>query len=352
MVTVTHAHFVGSINQPDAESVFRIVAEHVGDRAIRIPDGEVGERFYWIQFQTFRLDETRGLVRVGEELPYKIRDVFDLRPFALDGTVAAADLRFPNLGYADAAIESYARFAALRQRGVIPAGVRFQVSIPTPVGVVGAFIVPDDRAVIEPVYEKALFAEVARIADAIPHDDLAIQWDTAVEFGILDRAEFGGVLFSAGWGDDLLGGVIERAVRQIGAVPDDVPVGFHLCYGDVEEAHFIQPKDAGTLASVIRGVVAASPRPVAWFHLPVPIERDDAAYFAPLADLDLPAGTEIELGLLHHEDGIEGAERRIAAAATVLDRFGVGTECGFGRGPAERTAPLLDLHAAVVDAHR
>src|SRR6478736_5190713 len=171
MVTVTNAHFVGSVNQPDAESVFRIVAEHIGDRAKRIPDGEVGERFYWIQFQSFRLDETPGLVRVGEELPYKIRDIFDVRPFALDGTVAAADLQYPNLGYADAAIASYAEFAALRDAGVI-----------------GAFVVPDDRAGVEPSYEKALFAEVAKIADAIPHDDLAIQWDAAVEFGILDGA--------------------------------------------------------------------------------------------------------------------------------------------------------------------
>ena len=352
MVTVTNAHFVGSINQPDAESVFRTVAEHVGDRAKRIPDGEVGERFYWIQFQTFRLDDTPGLVRVGEELPFKIRDIFDLRPFALDGTVAAADLQFPNLGYADAAIESYARFAELRESGAIPAGVRFQVSIPTPVGVIGAFLVPADREAVEPVYEKALFAEVARIAEAIPHEDLAIQWDSAVEFGILEGAQIGGVPVSAGWSGDLLGGVVDRAVRQIDAVPDDVQVGFHLCYGDIEEQHFVQPTDAGTLASVIRGIVAAAPRTVSWFHLPVPIERDDAAYFAPLADLDLPEGTEIDLGLLHHEDGVEGAERRIAAAATVFDSFGVGTECGFGRGPAERTAPLLELHAAVVDAHR
>jgi hypothetical protein len=352
MVTVTNAHFVGSINQPDAESVFRAVAEHVGDRTKRIPDGEVGERFYWIQFQTFRLDETPGLVRVGEELPFRLRGIFDLRPFALDGTVPASDLRFPSLGYADAAIESYATFAELRESGAISAGVRFQVSIPTPVGVVGAFIVPADREAVETAYESALFAEVDRIAEAIPHEDLAIQWDAAVEFGILEGAEIGGVPVNAGWEGDLLSGVIERALRQIAAVPGDVQVGFHLCYGDIEEQHFIQPRDAGTLASVIRGIVAASPRTVTWFHLPVPIERDDAAYFAPLADLDLPEDTEIHLGLLHHEDGVEGAERRIAAAASVLDRFGVGTECGFGRGPAQRTEPLLELHAAVVDAHR
>lgn len=143
---------------------------------------------------------------------------------------------------------------------MIPAGVRFQVSLPTPVGVIGAFVEPADRAALEPVYEKALFAEVTRIVDAIPHDDLAIQWDSAVEFGILDDASYGDTGFRAGWGDDVLHDVIDRAVRQIQIVPADVQVGFHLCYGDVEEQHFIQPKDAGTLASVIRGIVDASPR--------------------------------------------------------------------------------------------
>ncbi len=350
--TITGAHLVGSINQPDADSVFSVVGEHLGAHVARIPDGEVGERFYWIQFQTFRFDATPGLVRVGDDPGFRIRGMFDVRPFALDGTVDAGDLRFPDLGYADAAIASYGRFVASRAAGVIPAGVRFQVSLPTPVGVVGAFVVPDDRAALEPVYERALFAELDRITAAVPHEDLAVQWDSAVEFGILDSAEFGGVPFSAGWGDDVLGGVLDRAVRQAAAVPADVQIGYHLCYGDVEESHFIQPRDAGTLATVIGGILERSPRHIDWFHLPVPIERDDAAYFAPLAALTIPAGTEIELGLVHHEDGVDGANRRIAAAATALSRFGIGTECGFGRGPADRTAPLLDLHRVVLEQHR
>ena len=37
------------------------------------------------------------------------------------------------------------------------------------------------------------------------------------------------------------------------------------------------------------------------------IERDDDAYFAPLADLQLPAETELYLGLVHRQDGAEGA---------------------------------------------
>ena len=340
---VRGAHLVGSVNLPDAETVFRTVNAHLGDRMRRIPDGEVGERFYWVQFQTGRLDTIIGLARIPGDAPL-LRGVFDPRPFRLDEGVSADDLVFPDLGYAEAALDSYAVFRSLREDGVIPAGVRFQVSLPTPAGVVGPFIVPEDRAAVEPAYERALFGELQRILDGIPHDDLAIQWDTAVEFALLEGR------MPSWFGDDVLACVIERAGRQGAAVPADVELGYHLCYGDVEEQHFVQPADAGRLAAVLDGILDAAPRPVTWVHLPVPIERDDAAYFAPLADVVVPAETELYLGLLHHEDGVEGARRRAQAAATAQPRFGVGTECGFGRGPSERTAGLLDLHAAVAEA--
>lgn len=342
---VQGAHLVGSVNLPDAEAVFRAAALHLGDHLARIPDGEVGERYYWIQFQGRRLDATPGLVRVGEP-GFVIRGEFDVRPFALDGTVAASDLEFPDLGYADAALESYATFARLRAEGVIASGVRFQVSLPTPTAIMGSFVQPGDRAAIEPAYERALFGELTTILDAVPHTDLAIQWDTAVEFALLEPAN---AFQIAPWFDEPLAGVVERAHRQIDAVPAGAQVGFHLCYGDVEESHFAEPADAGHLADVIEGILVGASRHIDFIHLPVPIDRDDAEFFAPLARIlpVVPASTDLYLGLVHHQDGLEGAQRRIAAASTVLGHFGVATECGFGRGPAERTGPLLDLHAEV-----
>lgn len=316
-----------------------------------MPDGEVGERFYWIQFQRARFDATSGLERVGDT-PFYIRDRFDGRPFRLAAGVDAAALAFPALGYADAALESYATFAALKRDGVIPAAMRFQVSLPTPAGVVGSFFVAADRAAVEPVYEAALFGELRRILEGIPHDELAIQWDTALEFGYLEGAEIRGALLVPWWGDShdtILAGVIERALRQADAVAAGVELGYHLCYGDVEEHHFVEPADAGMLAEVLTGLFAAAPRRIDWVHLPVPIAREDAAYFSPLAAVPWPVGTEVYLGLVHHEDGVDGALRRASAAGAVVPAFGIATECGFGRGPRERTEPLLDLHNAIAE---
>lgn len=343
------AHLVGSINLADAETVMRTVSSVLGPQLRRIPDGEVGERYYWIQFQRERLAATDGIERVGKPGRF-LRGEFDARPLRLAAGAAAPSLRLPPLGYADAALDSYSVFRALRQGGLIRLGTRFQVSLPTPAAVIASFVVPQDRAALEPVYRRALFAELDRILAGIPHGELAIQWDTAAEFGLLESARLPAGYPLQPWFDDVLDGVVQRGVRQAAVVPDDVEVGFHLCYGDVEEAHFVQPEDTGHLAEVAAGLLARAPRTINWIHMPVPTDRDDDDYFRPLAGLAVPEDTELYLGVVHHEDGVEGACRRIRAAERVQSRFGVATECGFGRGPAERTEPLLRLHATLADA--
>ena len=66
--------------------------------------------------------------------------------------------------------------------------------------------------------------------------------------------------------------------------------------------------------------------------MPVPERRDDDGWFAPMRELRLAPETELYLGLLHPVDRDEGALRRIAAARRHVPRFGVATECGWGRG--------------------
>lgn len=82
--------------------------------------------------------------------------------------------------------------------------------------------------------------------------------------------------------------------------------------------------------------------------MPVPRSRDDAAYFQPLAALELPEQTDLYLGLIHASDGEAGARRRMATASRMIKRYGVATECGLGRRSAETIAPLLELHATLL----
>jgi hypothetical protein len=223
---------------------------------------------------------------------------------------------------------------------VIAAGTRFQVCLPTPLATVALFVTAEDQAAVEAVYEGLLLADLDCVLAAIPHEDLAIQWDTAVEFGVLEG------LFPV-WFEPAEPGIVERLIRVGNRVPADVELGFHLCYGDAGHQHFTQPTDAAILVRVANALVDGLDRPLNWLHLPVPRERDDEAYYAPLADLRLADDTELYLGLVHRTDGMEGTQRRIAAASKVVPAFGISTECGLGRRPPETVPGLLDLHAAV-----
>ena len=329
-------HLNGSIPLANADEVFRVTSSILGQRLHRIPDGETGVRTNWIGWQVDFLARNPSL----EFIPPDPNGYAPLPNFKLRPGANADDLVFPSLGYADAALASYEVFSGLKQAGVIPNQYRFQVSLPTPQAPVIAFIVDEEQAIVQPVYDRAMFAELDRITSGIPHDELAIQWDVAVEFGLLE-----GVAFTSY--THVKTSIIEQLARLGNQVPEDVELGYHLCYGDAGHKHFVEPEDTGKLVEVANGISAGLKRSLNWISMPVPRNRSDDAYFAPLKNLQLHPETELYLGLVHFTDGVEGTRRRIEAAQRVIADFGVATECGFGRRPSETIPDLLRIHSEV-----
>jgi hypothetical protein len=334
-------HLCGSVPLADPETVFRTVATALDGRVRRIPDGEPGERDNWVVWQLPKLSAHPDLELAPPPNP-EYGPSLRARPKL---GVDPASVTFGPLGYSAAALGSWQVFSRLRAEGVIAPDVRFQVSLPTPIAVVAAFI-GAHQAELEAAYEARLLAELDEILAGIPPADLAIQWDTAVEFAVFEG------VFPAWFGTDYpsrLAATVTRLVRLGAAVPGDVELGYHLCYGDFGHKHFVEPADTSKLAAVAGGVAAGLGRRLDWVHMPVPRGRTDDAYFAPLADLSLPTEATLFLGLVHATDGLDGARARIDAARGAVRTFGVATECGMGRRPAEQIPDLLDLHAAAAD---
>ena len=330
------AHLVGSVPLADSEAVFREVCGRLGARLRRVPDGETGIRTNWIQWQFPLLMEVPEFEPADEQPgPFGAR-------LQLKRGLTSNEIEFPELGYRAAAVESYDVFSRLKNEGLIGAGVRFQVCLPTPLAVIHIRFIPRDQEAVELAYERRLLEELDGMLDLIPGEELAVQWDTAVEFAILE-----GLLPS--FIRDPESEIVERLVRLAEHVPPGVETGFHLCYGDVQHQHFIEPADTSRLVAIANGVCAGVERSVDWMHMPVPRDRSDDPYFAPLSDLRLQDETELYLGLVHLTDGVNGTNGRIAAAQRVVRGFGVATECGFGRRPAETVPALLDVHAGVAD---
>ena len=341
----TTVHFNGGVNLPDTETVMREIAARVPAGVRRIPDGETGSRQNWIFFQLEKFWQTPGLEQAGvmdtpsegyEQMP-KVR---------LSDGVEPADVRWADLGYADVYQDSYATFRRLRDEGVIPSSVQFQVQYPTPLASINGWVVPEDQDRLEPSYESALFADLDRLLAALPPDEVAVQWDVAVEFAILE----GGF---EGTAAQTLDGIVERLVRCVDHVPDAVPVGLHLCYGDYQHQHFKQPESLDLQVRVSNAVVAASGRTVNWLAYTVPQNRSDAAFFEPLRDLNVSPETELYFALVPYhpaeqEPGTVDAQVQLVDSHLPSAEWGICTECGMARAERDDVPVLLDLHREII----
>jgi hypothetical protein len=333
-------HFVGSVPLRSAAEVFGTLGRRFGAVLDRIPDGETGERIDWLQFQERVFATNPAFEPIAGEVDW--RNANAQRPqtvrFRLRAGVAPDTVRLGPLGYAASALASYAAFRRAQADGAVPRRCRYMVALPSPYNVISWAIDPGSRVAVERLYEAQLLTELDEICAAIPHAALAIQWDCAHDMQAFDGAR-------TPWFEPAREGIIARLARIGDRVPAGVELGYHLCYGSFGGRHFVEPEDAGAMVDLVNGVTAAVRRPIQWVHMPVPVERDDDAYFAPLARL-AAGDARIYLGLIHDSDGLAGTRARFATARRHLAHFGIATECGFGRRPASTVPALLDLHSA------
>ena len=335
-------HIVGSVPLADAEQVFSTLASVLGISLKRIPDGETGERLSWVGWlggvfaALPQLELSDDVWRVHEAA--SAHRLYRLKPGA-----KVNDIRFDTLPYGEFALQSYAVFKRLRDAGKIPAGTKFQVDFAPAHSAARSHVVETLLPEIEPVFNDAIMREIDRIAAAIPHRDLAFQFDAAsAVFAILQTGKFGR---HGKTKDEAAANFTELLATLGNRVPTDVDLLYHFCYGDNNHRHSVEPIDMGDMTDMANRLTRAVKRPIQLIHMPVPRDRGDDAYFAPLKKLRLGPETTLALGLVHQTDGLEGTARRMSTARKYVREFAIGTECGFGRRKPETIPELLRIHA-------
>jgi hypothetical protein len=188
-VPPSNVHFNGSVNLRDAETVMQEISSRIPTGVRRMTDGETGERGYWIlfQIQKFLAMPEFESVTVGQAYETSA-DAPQMPQLRLADGASADTISWPNLGYADAYAESFEIFDRLQKDGTIAANVRFQMQYPTPLASMAGTIVPEDRPGVAASYERALFADLDQVLAKLPRERCAVQWDVAVEFGLLEGA--------------------------------------------------------------------------------------------------------------------------------------------------------------------
>jgi hypothetical protein len=335
-------YLVGSVPMENAEAVFSAVGGALGSTIKQIPDGETGDRLDWITWLEVIFANSPALEQSDELFRVHATGTGRKR-YKLRAGKSIIDVHFDNLFYADKAKESYAAFKRLRDAGKIAPGTRFQVDLVPAHSVLWLFLAEDLQAPVDPIYNEALKREIDKLAAAIPHQDLSIQFDVAsAVFARLQREDTGVYGDNKATMQEQFAAILADLANR---VPADIPVLFHFCYGDSNHRHVVEPTDMGDMVDMTTRLNAKVKRPINLIHMPVPRDRSDDAYFAPLKNLQLRPETVFALGLVHHTDGLEGTARRMATARKYAPHFAIGTECGFGRRKPETIPELLRIHA-------
>ncbi len=346
MESTERLHLIGSVPLETSEQVFRTLSKVLGPWLKRMPDGETGERSRWVYFQGQMLRAHPDMEIDPTVPPYKfvqwdgkvVREIDQVR---FKPGVDPSKVVFET-GYDRAASASYEIFKRLQASGAIAKHTRFQVSLPTPHSSGYLYVSGPARQTYFDVYERCLKAALANIVKAIPAADLAIQWDVCQE-----------VLAFEDYFKDRPADYKKQTFDMLGRLGDAVPAGvelrYHLCYGSPADEHLVQPKDSGVLVEMMEGVTAATKRSIDFFHIPVPKDRTDSAFYAPLKNWKRPKGTILYLGLLHFDDDA-GDKARIAMARRHTTDIGISAECGWGRTEPGRLPGLLAGHRSAAEA--
>lgn len=335
---------VGSIPLRNVEDVVRTFGAPLGPYLNAMPDGEIGERRWWvirIAYQVFNghpdLEVLRrpkpddGVERLvprdrSDSWQFKVRDGVEHVRFGHPGL---------RLGFASDAINSYFIFRKLKEEGVLPKDVRFQIALPLVNSVVtsGTFPVAGDIDKVRPGYEAALAAEIARIVEELPLDDIALQWDCSWEI------------------TDVYGGIkgldpksaIARNIGQIARlsprVPEKVQLGFHFCFGTFGGWPRFAPSSLGAAVELANAAIAQAGRRIDWVHIPT-LDTTADNFYAPLSGLR-PGDARIYLGLIH---SMNNFRNRLDTARKYLPDFGLAAYCGFGREPVSALPGILQDH--------
>jgi hypothetical protein len=340
---------VGSIPLDTPQDVFEIFGAPLGKYLLAMPDGEVGPRRHWISRVHYQVLAAHPELEVvqrpapdenGVERQFP-RNAGDAWWFKVKDGVRQVRFGDPGwrLGYARDALNSYFVFRVMKEKGVLPPHLRFQVSIPMVNSVLPPRIFPnrEDLDRVRPGYETATRAEIAKIIEKIPGEELAIQWDCSTEV----QDAYGSI---PGFP---LEGAVERNLTEVRNlsphIPSNVALGYHFCFGTLGGWPRFQPDDLSQAVRLANAFIEASGRRVDWIHIPV-LDRSDDRFFEPLADLK-PQGSRVYLGAIHN---MERFNERIATARKYLPEFGLGAYCGFGRLPATALPGILSDHLKAV----
>ncbi|MBB5916550.1 hypothetical protein BJY24_005462 [Nocardia transvalensis] len=322
-------HCVGSYPAESTDDAMSAMIDAAGPRLRSLPTGETRRYEFYVEPIIADL-VAQGVLEPRPRRPWVSAPLPTIHRISRgrDTDTAAMDL-----GYPAEAAEALPVFERLRRDHDLP-GLSLQIGMPSAFTL--AFTAMGLPAALShrKVFADATVRAIERVRE-LAGDDVVIQLEGPAELVLMARAQHGHRLA------DTAVGTSRGLAALAAAAPAGTRFGVHLCLGSRGNKGGAALRTARPLVDMANSVAAHWPsdRPLEFVHAPFASGAtpppSQPEFYAPLADLELGAGTAFYAGFVH--DGPEEAEQagtlRMIESALGRPVDGVASPCGLGRRP-------------------
>lgn len=340
-MTNRNAHLVGSVPGETPAEAMRLAMTTLGPQLLSLPDGETGQRRNWIIpiIESLRGHPDLEVAKEGDWSDYDKTPQFRVRR---GHKLLGASLDFGHVAAVEASRRAFEEVRRDRGRPDLD----FLVGIPGDFDMAMFTLGPLAAMRHRRAFTEATVAEITRIS-RILGDQAVFQIEVPIELILLTKLPSPA--------HPLLARLFGRWVAALAAAsPQGARFGVHLCLGDMNHRAYGRMQDVGPLVSLTKAILAAWPpgRPLEFVHAPFAAADDPPptaeSFYAPLASLQLPAGTRFIAGFAHEDQSLDDQRKVLATIEKLLGQpVDVASSCGLGRRDAaaarqtmERTAEL------------
>jgi hypothetical protein len=347
---------VGSLPFANEEDAMRRAMDAFGAGLDYVPDGEIGEksaeyprgnRSAWVTHQmSLCAADTANweLVKPAETNQFGFPVDYGKEPKVKPKHPPGELHKHLNFRYDTYFEQHYPTFKRLRAERGLEGKVKYQVGVPTGLGIGFGMMNPLTAIRYAGALNTRIAYEVNRILK-MAGDDVIIQVEIPAELAMAYRLP------------PFLMGLSLRTVFDLVKKMDAAPLGYHLCLGDLNNKALTQAPSLDRMVEFSNRLVAGTPSkhkllymhyPLAEAAVPPPLE---AAYYAALKDIRLPAGVEFIAGFVHEKRTEAEHQQILRELETVLKQpVGVACSCGLGRRPSDVAEKLMTMMGTVADA--
>lgn len=350
------AHLVGSMPYANEEDAMITALDALGGNLHSLPDGEVGEktaqypngcRSAWTQIimdsmeaDTEHWKVKRKAIRNSIGVPAHYTKASVLRPKKSPKEIEQ-HLDFKWLDYFKNSYPIYKKIK--KERGLND--LKFQVGLPTGLGITMVVLGPLYGLRYAQAFNRRMAYEANEIAKIADPNDLIFQIEVPIEVIMFHMMP---PILS-----DVVFGSITGLIKLLNPA---IPVGIHLCLGDLNNESLAKISTLKSLVKFSNKMVKRFPAthrlefmhyPLAEGKVPPTVE---ASFYNELKKITLPQHTRFIAGFVHENLSIEQHKQLLKCIEQIRnEKIEIACSCGMGRRSTEAADQLFKIKKALVE---